>query len=240
MDIHRELRVVEMTLGIVMLTYTPSIDNPRHEYAMRTMGSLKKNIIYNGDIRWHVADDGSPPEHFQGLNAPEGTTLTNSNRKGYGANYNLATQALHEICDYMLMVEDDWELTKPLELDPLVEALKNSEIDCIRLGYLGWTQELRGRIMSAANQTFLYLSPDSPEPHVWSGHPRLETVGFQRRVGPWPEGLDPGSTEFQVAKRFESRVGIVWPLDLGIRAGQIQGTLFAHIGQYQAREDQHE
>ena len=227
-----------MTLGIVMLTYAPSVDNPRHEYAKRTLAMLKKNIIYRGDIHWHIADDGSPPEHLAGLNLPAGTTVTNSERSGYGANYNLATQVLHTDCDVLLVVEDDWELTRPLDLDPLVEALKSTEIDCIRLGYLGWTQELRGHIMAAANQTFLYLSPDSPEPHVWSGHPRIETVEFQRRVGPWPEGIDPGSTEFVVAHRPESRAGVVWPLDLGIRAGQIHGTLFAHIGATQARSDQ--
>lgn len=227
-----------MTLGIVMLTYAPSVDNPRHEYAKRTLAMLKKNIIYRGDIHWHVADDGSPPEHLADLNMPAGTTVTNSQRSGYGANYNLATQVLHNDCDVLLVVEDDWELTRPLDLDPLVEALKDPTIGCIRLGYIGWTQELVGRIISAANQTFLYFLPNSDERHVWSGHPRLETREFQRRVGPWPEGLDPGSTEFVVAGQKEARMGVVWPLDLGIRAGQIHGTLFAHIGAVQARNDQ--
>lgn len=223
-------------LAIVLLTYASSLSSPRHEYAMRTMDALRLNIKYSGNIHWHIADDGSPKEHILALRSSS-ATVTCSDRRGYGANYNLATQALHSYCEYFLMVEDHWELTKELNLDPLVEAL-DAGINCIRLGYLGWTQELRGKIAAFANQTFLAFDPESPEPHVWSGHPRLETREFQRSVGPWPEGLDPGSTEFEVSKRPAARIGVVWPLDLGIRAGQIHGTLFEHIGAVQARTDQ--
>lgn len=223
-------------LAIVILTYASSIQSPRHGYAVTTLESLEKYVKYSGKINWHIADDGSPKEHISSLRR-EGTTVTCSDRKGYGANYNLATQALHSFNEYFLMVEDDWELTRQLDLDPLVEALEDG-VGCIRMGYLGWTQELRGKIVAKAHQTFLALDPTSPEPHVWSGHPRLETKEFQRLVGPWPEGHDPGTTEFLVSQRTEARYGVVWPLDLGIRAGQIHGTLFEHIGAVQAREDQ--
>lgn len=240
-------------LAIVLLTYASGIDSPRHEYAMRTVEALARHISYSGNIHWHIADDGSPAAHVVALrdrirdkadipfpvdlNQPMYPTITTSDRRGYGANYNLATQMLHTDCEYFLMIEDDWELAKELDLDPLVAALEEG-IGCIRLGYLGWTQELRGKIIAKAGQTFLLLDPASEEPHVWSGHPRLESKEFQRTVGPWPEGLDPGSTEFVVSHRDASRYNVVWPLDLGIRAGQIQGTLFAHIGAVQAREDQ--
>lgn len=225
-------------LVIVILTYASGVDSPRHLYAVKTLEALEKYVKYSGNIHWHIADDGSPKEHILPLRK-DGTTLTCSDRRGYGANFNLATQYLHNSYDYFLMVEDDWELTKELNIDPLIEALDEG-VGCIRLGYLGWTQELRGTIVAKAKQTFLALDPDSAEPHVWSGHPRLETKEFQRLVGPWPEGLDPGTTEFVVSQRAEARYGVVWPLDLGIRAGQIQGTLFAHIGAVQARIDQHE
>lgn len=225
-------------LAIVLLTYASSIQSPRHEYAKKTIDALIKNVKYSGNLHWHIADDGSPQEHVDALKMIEPpSTITNANRNGYGASYNLATQVLHNEYEYLLMVEDDWELTRELDLDPLVVALDEG-INCIRLGYLGYTQELRGKIISKANQTFLLLDPDSPEPHVWSGHPRLETRDFQRKVGPWPEGLDAGTTEFYVAHRKESREGVVWPLDLGIRAGQLHGTMFAHIGAVQARTDQ--
>jgi hypothetical protein len=70
------------------------------------------------------------------------------------------------------------------------------------------------------------LDGDSPEPHVFAGHPRLETVGYQRRVGEWPEGLLPGETEFSVAHYQWARMGVVWPMDLV----KPSGDLFCHIG----------
>lgn len=223
-------------IAVVLLTYASGLDSPRHLYATRTMEALRQHLKYSGNIHYHIADDGSPMEHVVALAEP-GDTSTSSERRGYGANFNLATQVLHNDYQYFLMVEDDWELTRDLDLDPLVDAI-DAGLNCIRLGYLGWTQALYGEVVARAKQTFLLLDPMSPEPHVWSGHPRLESRTFQRIVGPWPEGYDPGTTEFFVSQRPPSRVGVAWPLDLGIRAGQIHGTLFEHIGAVQAREDQ--
>jgi len=228
-----------VTLAVVMLTYASGIDSPRHEYAKITASSLKKNLRYSGDIRWHIAHDGSPDEcikEYQDIWCD--ASVSNSFRNGYGASYNLATQTLHYQCDYLLMVEDDWELLKELNLDPMVAALDEG-LGCIRLGYLGWTQELGGYLAKMADHTYLVFDPESSEPHVWAGHPRLETKDFQRKVGPWPEHYDPGSTEFVVAGRQATRIGpVAWPMDMGINASQQCANMFAHIGAVQAREDQ--
>ena len=125
---------------------------------------------------------------------------------------------------------------QPLKLDPLVAALQEEQFGCIRMGYVGWTQELRSKFTSIAGQHFLSFDPSSEEPHVWAGHPRLETREWQRFVGPWPEGYDPGTTEMLVAQRPEARQGVVWPIDLI----HPYGNLFVHIGTHQAREDQKE
>ena len=52
-------------------------------------------------------------------------------------------------------------------------------------------------------------------------------------LGRWPEGLNAGATEFEVCYRFESRVGVAWPLDV-----RPHGSLFGHFGAVQARDDQ--
>lgn len=229
-----------MTLAVVMLTYSPSVESPRHTYAKMTWLSLRKHLKYSGDLQFHIADDGSPIEHIYGIQDLEDFkfSVTDSCRRGYGANYNTATQSLHYRSDYMLMIEDDWELTRPLDLDPLIAALDEG-LDCIRLGYLGWTQEVTGSLKKFSDQTYFVFDNDMPEPHVWAGHPRIETVAFQRSVGPWPEGLNPGSTEFEVATRVkEIGATVGWPLDLGVNASQQHASLFAHIGAVQAREDQ--
>lgn len=223
---------------LLLLTYD------RKDYAVRTLRSALDSLSYSGPVSVHIADDGSGEAYQQELHAIAGgyanvdsVCVTDSQRGGYGRNYNLALQAIHTHSEIVLPLEDDWELVQPLDLDPLVEALSEGAFGCIRLGYIGYTQELRGSFLRQSGRMYIALDPDSPEPHVWAGHPRLETREWQRKVGPWPEGVhDPGTTEFMVAQTREAREGVVWPVDLV----HPRGNLFAHIGTIQARNNQRE
>lgn len=227
-------------LTIVLYTYAPSVDHVRHDNARETLEAiLKCGAVDPARTRLalHIADDGSPPEHVEALqkiidryNVP--STLSVSNRRGYGANYNLACQTVHDQSDYILALEDDWALQRRLDMEPLMDAMddSNGELRCIRFGYLGFTHSLRGEVKRYGQQTFLLLDPGSEEHHIFAGHARLETVSFQRDLGAWPEGLAPGQTEWEVCKRPESRVGVAWPLDIGNWADPNWGALFPHIG----------
>lgn len=222
---------------VVLLTHAPGGENPRALYAQRTLRSTLDLLRYSGPLHVHIADDGSSPEHRAHMlelagGYPHVVTvgITNSEGRGYGASYNLATQAIHCGHEILMPLEDDWELRRELDLDPLVQALLEGPVGCIRLGYIGYTQELRGWFTGIAGATYLVLDPDSPEPHVFAGHPRLETRAFERSVGPWPEGMAAGATEFVVAARSEARTGVAWPADLV----HPRGDLFAHIGSVKA------
>ncbi|HEY6009439.1 MAG TPA: hypothetical protein VIU40_14025 [Geobacteraceae bacterium] len=229
-------------LTIVLLTYSESVTGPRARYAKRTLEAVRENLRYSGPIYLHIADDGSPSEHVKKLiKLTEGWdlagyTVSNSKRAGYGANWNIATQFFHPRSGIVLPLEDDWELPKPLSIDGYVRTLTTPEagINCIRLGYLGFTNPLFGVLRRHGGITYLLLDADSPETHVCSGHPRLETVPWERAVGPWDEGHDPGWTERLWCERRQARMGIAWPMD-----APTWGT-FAHIGTVQAREDQRE
>ncbi len=220
------------TLGIMLLTYD------RLEYSQLTIYHILANLQYSGEVVWHVADDGSPDGYREALLGllPEGTTITNSERKGYGASYNLASQMLHQKAGVILPLEDDWELTRPFNLDDFVGVLleEDTQISCIRMGYIGYTQTLTGTFVYQGGQHYLLLDPKSKEPHVFAGHPRLETVERQKEVGPWPEGENAGATEFAVAARSTARKGVAWPVD----AIHPRGDLFVHIGATPARTDQ--
>jgi hypothetical protein len=214
-------------------------------YAVRTLDHVLANLKHVGDLHLVIADDGSPPAHLQRLldvsdqyrDKLAKVHLSNSHGEGYGRNFNNATGVAHEHAEYILPLEDDWELTRGLDTAPLVGALQDERIDCIRLGYLGFTAGFHGDTIHAADQTYLLLDPESPDPHVFSGHPRLETRTWERKVGLWPLELNPGATEWEVAHRKEARRGVVWPLDL-IPAKPGAGSLFSHIGTVQARKDQ--
>jgi len=221
------------SLCICLLTYN------RLEYAERTLRSALDNLHYSGELRVHIADDGSSEEYREQLKELAGgyahvvgVGVSNSERRGYGANYNLAMQTIHTHSSIILPLEDDWQLLRPFDLDPLVLALGEATFGCIRLGYLSFTQPLQGRLVIANNLIWLLFDPSSDEPHVFAGHPRLETINWEKTVGPWPEGHDPNTTEFVVCHNVDARQGVVWPMSLLVAGG----GLFVHIGAWEAGE----
>jgi glycosyltransferase involved in cell wall biosynthesis len=213
-------------LGVVLLTYN------RLEYAKRTLQAVKANLRCSGNVYYHIADDGSPGAYVDELVKIAGgpVSISLSKRGGYGANYNLAMQSMHRLCDYVLPLEDDWVLERPLDVDVVVAALKELGGGCVRLGYIGYTQALKAEFVRAAGYHWLRLDPGSPEPHVFAGHPRIETTEWAREVGTWPEHLEQGTTEFQVSRRAAARRRVYWPVDM-VRPS---GDLFVHIGTVKA------
>lgn len=238
----REGEGMRITVGL--LTYAPSIAHPRAEYARKTLESTIEYLDPGDNIlQFHIADDGSDPKHIELLtaicrNAGYEPTYSNAERGGYGKSYNLMMQTVHQISDLVIPLEDDWELTRPLKLEYLAKALdENPDIRSIRLGYLGITQPLIGTVAFRSGMTYLLLDPNSPEPHVFCGHPRIETVDYERDIGPWPEGIRAGETEWEVTHRWPARVGVAWPLDIGLPASQDWGSIYAHIGSVSFNQD---
>lgn len=219
-------------LTICLLTYN------RFDYAKITLESVLKNLRFTDKLSVHVADDGSPSGYVEALrdivDSDISFSSSNSARGGYGANYNLAMQTVHQWSQFVLPLEDDWELVKQLPLNKLCKDLMIIGGGCIRLGYLGFTQELRGKVVRGQEDVYLRLDSESSEPHVFTGHPRLETTEWARLVGPWPEGLGAGATEFAVSKLLAARQRIFWPMELV----KPSGNMFAHIGTERAIDPQ--
>lgn len=220
---------------VCLLTYN------RFEYAEITLRSTLDNLVYSEPISVHVADDGSGGDYAQRLldiagGYPNvfGISASNSQRGGYGRNVNLATQTMHTFADYILMLEDDWRLTRKLDIDALITDMQASQgaVDCVRLGYLSFTQQLFAEILCLGPHGSKYarLLADSPEPHIFAGHPRLETKQRQVEMGLWPEGRLPGDTEFMMAHTKRARQGVAWPMDLVMP----KGDLYSHIGSIRA------
>lgn len=224
-------------IAIVLLT--AGTHENRTKYAKATLISVLARLETSHDLHLHIGDDGSPQGHVEQLleiaeeySYIPGTTISNSGGIGYGANYNLAMKYVHEHVldehDFVLPLEDDWELTRPFNIDPIVHVLADRVFDSVRMGYIGYTQRLVAEFVYHCDNHYLWLRDDSEEPHVFSGHPRLETVEYQKHVGPWPEGLQPGETEWAVATTIpESRHKIGYPL---WAAGDVKNGIFAHIG----------
>ena len=141
-------------ISIILLTYN------RLELAKRTMMSVRRNLK-GEQTRIHIADDGCSQEYRDELlkmaHEPEmwgnNVTVTNSERAGYGGNYNAATQVVHSLpdSDLVLPLEDDWELVRDLDNSPIAKALRvgikdpvvgPGAFNCVRMGYIGWTKPL--------------------------------------------------------------------------------------------------
>lgn len=220
-------------IAIVLLTCARPEE--RKEYAKRTLRGLR-SLRCSEDLWLHVADDGSEQGFRDEMmelardQFGEHTSVSNSEGRGYGASYNLATQLVHSVADLVLPLEDDWEVVREFDLSPVANVLRAGIFSCVRMAYIGYTDDLLAKFVYYENMQWLALDPNSPEKHVFAGGPRLEMREFERKLGPWPEGLSAGHTELEVCSRVEAREGIAWPIEL-IR---LRGDLFVHIGSKQA------
>lgn len=220
---------------IVVSMFTCDRPEERKGYAFQTLEGLRK-LRASEELWLHVADDGSSQVYRDTLVDlghkifDERVSVSNSDGRGYGASWNASTQITHGLTDLVTSVEDDWQLQREFDLDPIADVVRAGVFGCVRMGYIGYTQELRGKFVSHGGLQWLALDPDSPEPHVFAGGPRLCSVEWERFVGPWPEGMAAGETEFAVAHFPNARRGVAWPVDLIYP----RGDLFAHVGTLKA------
>ncbi len=199
----------------------------RTEYALQTIAAARELLHYQGDLKWYVADDGSPIEHvFSVWDALSDLGVAgHTQRRGYGGNANAAWDAAQS--DLTLWLEDDFKLTTHLDLTPHAYALMdNPELGMIRLGYIDHerlepVRDFRGR----AYHTLPREWPDASF-YAFTGHPSLRHARYRQAYGDYPEGLVPGDTELAYAYQYRIGAGplVVWPEEL-----PCEGT-WAHIG----------
>lgn len=227
----------------------------RLDYAVATARAVALNLRHDGEVRYHVADDGDDDAYIGAIcdaiteaAGPQVITVSQAAGAGYGRSHNLAMQVTHQWADAVLVLEDDWILQRPLDTTPIIKMLSlgghqsrdewqwavpapaDFTARSVRLGYLGFQWPLRMDLFKTDEHLWAALDPASPEQHVAAGHPRIETVAYQRDVGPWPEGLSPGMTELGWCQTPAARAGVVWPLTIVSLTGSVSGDLFAHIG----------
>ena len=206
-------------ITIILQTYR------RTDYALRTITAARELLHYDGPLRWYVADDGSPLNHLWSLFDVLPEAGHHSLRRGYGGNANAAWDAAQSELTFFL--EDDFELTQPLDLTPHAYALMDApELGMVRLGYINGA--MLEPPATFAGRRYHTIPRDWPDTsfYAFTGHPSLRHSRYRAAYGDYPEGLGPGDTELAYA--YQYRVGsgplIVWP------EGYSEGGAFAHIG----------
>lgn len=215
-----------MPIVVVLLTYQ------RTAYAVRTVAAARRHLGFAGEIGYYLADDGSDPAHVAAVReALGGAWLVgeHSARRGYGANANAAWRAVDGETPLTLWLEDDWELTAPLDLTPYAHLLQTrDEIGMVRMGHLNL--DIRGRTWGHDGRVYWLFdhAPHHEGTPVFTGHPSLRHRRYRECYGWYPEGRSPGDTELAYAYQFRvgppEGPGIVWPAELG------PWGAFAHIG----------
>jgi len=220
-------------LAICMVTYNRTAE------ALKTLRSTIKNLGYPKDkIGWYIADDGSDDKHHSALlkelNKNDLRILGEHNERirkegeqdtyNAGKGWNLGLGICHQFSDFVLWLEDDWNLEKPLDLIPYVKILQERE----DVGVLTF------RILSIGADVFtqgydghIYLDYKKTTQYAYSGNPYLRHARFTRHVGWFAEDRSPGLIELEMDDKFRASAdGIaIWrPVEISIWGG------WAHIG----------
>lgn len=203
----------------------------RFKLAAATIESVKRFVDYP-NIGFHIADDGSGGDYVQRLCDVIGQsysiTTSDSEGRGVGWNMNLGIAGCLRRADLWLHLEDDWVLTKPLDLKPAVSLLVDDPyIGMVKLGRL--SADLSAVSYSGADALWWKLQKDS-NTYVYSGNAALKHKRFHQAYGDYPRNLKPGETELWYCSKFNktSGPGIVWPAWIGT------GDTFQHIGDSQS------
>lgn len=220
-------------ITVVMTTYDNG-EGRRTRCANRTLAALKKNLRYTGgEIRWIIADDGSPEGHIKSLMAYFGSDdkvfVTNAQRRGVGKSKNIALKQAFEWSPVVLLLEDDWELQEPFVVDDYVNAFDtNPELGMIRLGFLGG--EMLAKYTQIAPHIPVWELQVNSGLYVYSGQVSLRHKRFYDIVGMHREGVDAGTEELDMCHTYnqiENPPKIVW---LANYAPPLNRGLFTNIG----------
>lgn len=206
------------TVCILLITYK------RTECAVRTVQGIKGNLNYP-NLVWHIADDGSPNGHIdailEAIDVP--CSVTNAKRQGVGVSQNMGMDAALAKADYILWLEDDWELAGPFDLTPCVQLLQGDEsLGMVRLGYI--SPGIQGELIPGAGRLWWRLRKGPT--YTFTGHAALRHRRFCQAYGYYQAGLAPGATELQYCGHFTHTPGP----DIVVPAFTGEWGPFGHIG----------
>ena len=217
------------TLAITLVTCE------RTELALRTIRGIRENLVYpNEKIKWFVGDDGSGKAHSMALIgeiAKLGMILADYHNEKFvpgtyfaGKTWNRAMGMAHQESDYVLWIEDDWELRHPLFIEPYVQLLSEREdIGMVRLGHLA----VGSKVEIVGHNGIHYLNYIRGTQYAYSGNPYIRHARFTKALGTFAEDKNPGDIELDYDARFQANLEApaIW------RPADIPGWgWFGHIG----------
>lgn len=210
-------------LAIALVTYN------RLDQALRTIRSTCENLQYPHElVKWFIGDDGSGAEYVQALHdelhtvtdnvwSASGRIRNEGQEESYfcGKGWNIVLGNAHQYSDYVLWLEDDWELDEPLNLIPYVRLLeKNGNVGAVSFRILSIETDVRTK--GYEGQMFVQYLKTSQ--YAYSGNPILRHGRFVNHYGWFDEGRDPGGIELAMDDKYrldEANGPMIWrPLNI--------------------------
>lgn len=192
-------------LSIVLLTCK------RLDVALRTIQSTCRNLGYPRElVSWYIADDGSPLSEFEEMRnilTGLGQSVVYSHRQRMrhpgeentyfaGMGWNKALGIAHQNSDFVLQLEDDWELEQPFDIVPYVDLLQRNEsvgIVTFRILSVGCDVHTVGDMATGIH----FLRYQRTTQYAYSGNPHIRHARFVKHYGWFDEHVNPGGIELK-------------------------------------------
>ena len=200
-------------IAIGLVTYK------RTELALRTIYSTCRNLLYPKEKRWwYIGDDGSPGDHLGrilhtlsvhgenvlGFHSERIRHPGQEETHNAGLGWNRTLGICHQFSDFVLFLEDDWDLDEPLDLKPHIQMLHENE----RVGICSF------RILSTDADVFtqgyngrMYLQYERRTQYAFSGNPYLRHARYTNKYGWFAEDRNPGLMELDQDDRYRTAQG---------------------------------
>lgn len=212
-------------VAILLLTYK------RTQMALRTIESTCANLDYPKELlSFYVADDGSPTEHFGavlGRIKSCGISLLgyhnermrqpgHENTHFAGPGWNKGLGICHQNTDFVLVLEDDWNLDDYLSLRPYIEMLQEREdVGMCSFRILSTGADLH----TVGHAGHVYLQYDRTTQYAYSGNPHLRHARYTTKYGWYREDCNPGEIELKQDDQYRLAMEgpLIWrPADISI------------------------
>ncbi len=183
-------------ITIVMTTWLPGGEASllRAQAIEKALQSWHDNLVHDGAIHLHVADDGSSDAEFDGLATLIGrrwdrgvTTFSRQRRRGLGASLNAGLGVALERSPLILHAVDDWELLTPCALRSWAQLLEeDATVGMVRFFP---HPDLSGRVENLGDGRGHVLRLDRHH-FAFATRPFLAHRRFFDAYGPFKEGVN--------------------------------------------------
>lgn len=186
------------SLAILLLTFKRTYE------ALQTVFSTCEHLKNTPEqVRWYVADDGSDPEHHRAiLQALEknGQILIGEHNERFrddgsyycGKGWNKGLGICHQYSDFVLCLEDDWQMEADLDIAPYIKLLeRNEQVGIVTFRILSTGADVH----TVGDNGEIYLKYLRTTQYAYSGNPLLRHARYTKYYGWFAEDRSPGLIE---------------------------------------------